>query len=148
VIVYRICSVKYPNNDGEGAKRYGGRWNNVGTPMLYCAETVSLCALEVLAHSAALPQNMISIAAEIPDDLILTILLPDKIPPDWNSNVPSSSTKNIGTTWARSGVSVAFIVPSVIVPDERNVLINPLHPDFARIGFSSPKPFVFDQRLK
>jgi RES domain-containing protein len=148
VIVYRISSAKYPNNDGEGASINGGRWNRKGTPLLYCAATVSLCALEVLANNAALPQNMVSIAAEIPVDLLLMAVLPDKLPPDWNSAVHSSSTQDIGTKWARAKGSVAIMVPSVIVPEERNYLINPLHPDFARINFSAPKPFVFDPRLK
>jgi RES domain-containing protein len=116
--------------------------------MLYCASTVSLCELEVLAHSSVLPRNTVSISADIPVDLLLTALLPDKLPPDWNSAVHSSSAKDIGTRWAKSNVSVAIMVPSVIVPDESDYLVNPLHPDFARIKFSSPKPFVFDSRLK
>jgi RES domain-containing protein len=148
VIVYRICQAKYPNNDGEGAKLYGGRWNHKGTSMLYCAGTISLCALEVLANSAALPQNRVSISAEMPDDLVLMTLLPDKLPSDWNAPVHSTSTQDTGTQWALSDGSVALIVPSAIVPDEDNVLINPLHPDFSRIKFSAPKPFIFDPRLK
>ncbi len=116
--------------------------------MLYCAATISLCALEVLANNAALPKDMVSIAAETPDDIVPETLDPSKIPSDWNTPVPSASTKNIGTQWTLFGKSVAFIVPSVIVPDEKNVLINPAHPDFARINFSAPKTFVFDPRLK
>jgi RES domain-containing protein len=116
--------------------------------MLYCAATVSLCALEILANSAAIPNNTVSISAEIPVDLLVVVLLPDKLPPDWNSPVHPSSTRDLATRWARSNGSVAMMVPSVIVPDESNYLINPLHPDFARIKFSAPKPFVFDPRLK
>jgi RES domain-containing protein len=147
VIVYRICSAKYPKNDGEGAKLYGGRWNHKGTPMLYCASTLSLCALEVLAHSGALPQNMVSISAELPVVSSMA-LLQDKLPADWNAIVPPPSTKDIGTRWAISNGSLSITVPSSIVPDEDNVLINPLHPEFSRIKFSAPKLFIFDSRLK
>lgn len=116
--------------------------------MLYCAKALSVCMLEVLAHSAILPKDTVSISADIPVDLPLMAFLPDKLPPDWNSAVHSSSTKDLGTRWAKSNASVAIVVPSIIVPDESNYLINPLHPDFARINFSAPKRFVFDPRLK
>jgi RES domain-containing protein len=148
VIVYRICSAKYPNNDDEGAKLYGGRWNHKGTPMLYCALTLSACMLENLVHSSALPQDKVAIAAEIPDDVALVAMDSNNLPSDWNTAAHSASTQDVGTNWARSGASVALFVPSAIVSGERNVLINPLHPDFARINFGAPNPFAFDPRLK
>jgi RES domain-containing protein len=148
VTVYRICSSAYPKNDGEGSRLYGGRWNHKGTPLLYCGSTVSLCALEVLANSEKLPKNMVVIAAEIPDDIEIPAATFDDIPADWNVPMPSTSTKNFGTGWAKMQRHLAFSVPSVIVPDERNYLINPLHSDFPKIKFSAPKPFVFDPRLK
>jgi len=74
--VYRICKVKYPANDGEGARRAGGRWNHRGTLVLYCGATASLCALELLAHSAMLPTEMIVVQARVPknqDSLFLRL---------------------------------------------------------------------------
>jgi RES domain-containing protein len=56
----RICKAKYPENDGEGARLHGGRWNHKVTPMIYCGQTASLAALEVLANSAGLPSNMVN----------------------------------------------------------------------------------------
>jgi RES domain-containing protein len=70
------------------------------------------------------------------------------LPADWNAPVPSSITKDLGSTWAKLKTSLAISVPSAVVPDERNYLINPLHPDFVQLRFSAPKPFVFDPRLK
>jgi RES domain-containing protein len=148
VIVYRICSAKYPNNDGEGAKLYGGRWNHKGTPMLYCAETLSACVLENLVHSSVLPQNKVAISAEIPDGVALMAKDSSNLPSNWNSPAHIASTQDIGTNWVLSLASVALFVPSAIVSHERNVLINPLHPDFARIKFGAPNPFAFDPRLK
>lgn len=146
--VYRICSSKYPNNDGEGARLYGGRWNHKGTPLLYFASTISLCALEVLANSEKLPVNMVAVAAEIPDEVLIEEYSEADLPPDWNVPLAPSSAKGFGTRWAKLNQSLVMAVPSAIVPDERNYLVNPLHPDFGRIRFSPPKPFLFDPRLK
>jgi RES domain-containing protein len=73
-------------------------------------------------------KNMAVIAAEIPDDIEIPAATFDDIPADWNAPMPSTSTKNFGTGWAKMQRHLAFSVPSVIVPDERNYLINPLHP--------------------
>jgi RES domain-containing protein len=116
--------------------------------MLYCAMTLSACMLENLVHSSALPKNRVAIAAEIPDGVALVAMDSSNLPSDWNSPAHLSSTQDIGTNWARSGTSVVLFVPSAIVFHERNVLINPLHRDFARIKFGAPNPFAFDPRLK
>jgi RES domain-containing protein len=91
---------------------------------------------------------MIIIAAEIPGSLAIPAYTVVDLPTDWNAPVPSSLTKDLGTTWAKVKTSLAICVPSAVVPDERNYLINPLHPDFVQVRFSAPKPFVFDPRLK
>lgn len=146
--VYRICRAKYPYNDGAGAALYGGRWNHKGTPLLYCGATLSLCALEVLANSDALPAGMVSIQVDVPDDISIQTLGDSDLPLDWDAAVAPHSTKNIGTVWANNKTSLLLSIPSVIVPDERNYLINLLHPDFPKIKFGAPKPFIFDPRLK
>lgn len=91
---------------------------------------------------------MVSIAAEIPNRVSIPAHTEADLPIGWNAPVPLAWTKDLGTTWAKLRSSLAIAVPSVIVPDERNCLINPLHPEFALIQFSPPKPFVFDPRLK
>jgi RES domain-containing protein len=146
--IYRICSAKYPTNDGEGARRNAGRWNHKGTPLLYCAATASLCALEILAHSAGLPVEMVVIEAEFPDSLPVETLLDADLPSSWNDPVAPSSTKDIGSRWAVAKSAAILSVPSAVVPRDRNYLVNPLHPDFPKIRFSAPVPFVFDPRLK
>lgn len=145
--IYRIGPSKYPKNDGEGARLYGGRWNHKGTAVLYCTATTSLCALEVLANSAALPIDMVVIAADVPDDLTIEVTAEADLPPDWNASIAPESTKDIGSRWVSSDTTAILSVPSAIVPQERNYLLNPLHPDFAKIDFRAPVPFVFDPRL-
>ncbi|HXM43415.1 MAG TPA: RES domain-containing protein [Bryobacteraceae bacterium] len=144
----RICKAKYPANDGEGARVHGGRWNHKGTPMIYCGQTASLAALEVLATSAGLPSNMVIIQAWIPDTMKIKKLQRADLPGDWNSAVPSDSTRDIGTDWAASMETAVLSVPSAVVDREKNYLINPRHRDFGLITFSAPEPFNFDPRLK
>ena len=146
--VYRICKAKYPANDGEGARRAGGRWNHKGTAMLYCGATASLCALELLAHSAMLPADMIVVQARVPKSLSMQTVEESDLPPNWSSPTPSKKTQDLGTDWVRSRATAVLSVPSVIIPSERNYLLNPAHPDFARIRFFPPRPFRFDRRLK
>ena len=116
--------------------------------MLYCAATASLCALEVLAHSAMLPVDMIVVEARIPSSLSIQALEESDLPPDWTSPVPSTKTQDLGTDWIRTAATAVLSVPSVVVPSERNYLLNPAHPDFAKIRFFPPRPFAFDRRLR
>ncbi len=116
--------------------------------MLYCGATASLCALEVLAHSAMLPAGMIVVQARIPNNLIIQTIEESDLPPSWSSPLPSKKTQDLGMEWIKSGAAAVLSVPSVIVPSERNYLLNPAHPDFSRIRFFPPRPFTFDRRLK
>jgi RES domain-containing protein len=116
--------------------------------MLYCAATASLCALEILAHSGGLPTGMIVIEARVPDALPMWILRDIDLPVDWNASVAPDTTKDLGTKWAAEKSTAILSVPSALVPGERNYLLNPAHPDFEKIVFSPPQPFVFDPRLK
>ena len=116
--------------------------------MLYCGATASLCALEVLAHSALLPADMIVVQARIPNSLTIQTVEESDLPSSWSSPKVSKKTQDLGTDWIRTGATAVLSVPSVIVPSERNYLLNPAHPDFARIRFFVPRPFAFDRRLK
>jgi RES domain-containing protein len=78
--VYRICKAKYPANDGAGARRAGGRWNHKGTAVLYCGATAFLCALELLAHSAVLPTDMIVVQARVPKSISMRTVEESDLP--------------------------------------------------------------------
>ena len=116
--------------------------------MLYCGATASLCALEVLAHSAMLPTDMVVVQARIPNRLSIRTVEETDLPPNWSRPIPTKKTQDLGTDWVKSGATAVLSVPSVIVPSERNYLLNPAHPDFARIRFFPPRPFTFDSRLR
>jgi RES domain-containing protein len=91
---------------------------------------------------------MVSIEAAVPDSMSILAIKDIDLPPDWDAPMAPTSTKDIGTKWTLSGVSVVLSVPSVVVHQERNFILNPKHPDFSKITFSAPRPFVFDPRLK
>ena len=132
---------------GEGAAKFGGRWNLKGVAMVYTSATRSLAALEILVHLN--PRTKIRyefFRAEFDDGLVETL---DRaaLPPDWNIEPPSRSTGQIGKDWTHQARSAILAVPSIIVPDETNYLLNPAHPDFKLIKIGKPEPFDFDQRL-
>ena len=133
---------------GDGARAYGGRWNRPGVPMVYAAQTRALAALEALAHFAGAERRIefVAFAIDIPDALARS-LDASELPPDWRSEEPRASTQQIGSAWQEGGRSVALIVPSVLIPQELCVLLNPEHPDTRKVMVSYPEPFTFDERL-
>jgi len=132
---------------GEGAARLGGRWNSPGTRVVYASGSLSLAMLEIMVHLddyATLVDSYSFIPLEIPSQLIRNV---DKGPPGWRSNPPSAASQRVGDAWASSLQSAVLSVPSVLAPQERNYLLNPLHPDFSRIRVGKPRPLPFDRRL-
>jgi len=147
MIIYRLGSPLYPANDGLGSSLYGGRWNHKGTPVIYAAASRALCALEVLANSDGLAASYVVIPFEILDTDIKRIT-PADLPQGWNASPPPNFTREIGTEWAQSMSSLILEVPSSIVPQESNYLLNPLHPNFLHVRVLDAEPFHFDARLR
>ena len=133
---------------GEGARAYGGRWNFPGVPMVYAAHTRALAALESLAHFGGSERRMefVTFEIEIPDKVAIQVET-RALPRHWRSDEPRASTQGLGSGWQRSGRSAALVVPSVLVPQEYCVLLNPEHPDTELIMVMYPEPFTFDARL-
>ena len=131
---------------GRAARRWPLESQRNGNVVLRA--TASLCALDVLAHSAMLPTDMIVVQARIPNSIPIQTVEESDLLPNWSSPRPSKKTQDLGTDWIKSKASAVLSVPSVIVPSERNYLLNPAHPDFARIRFYPPRPFTFDRRLR
>ncbi|HRI16805.1 MAG TPA: RES family NAD+ phosphorylase [Verrucomicrobiota bacterium] len=135
--------------DGLGAQRTGGRWNSPGVRLVYAAENLSLAQLEVLVHferTSALGRYAL-IVARFPASLVLRMEDQFATPADWASRPPSRSTQLIGDRWVRDQASAILSVPTVISPGERNLLFNPLHPDFSQVVLDPPVRFQFDGRL-
>lgn len=147
MIVYRIGSRRYPANDGAGSAKFGGRWNHKGTPIIYAAESRALCALEILANNRELANDYIAVPIEIPDDMPHTIMSIEDLPQGWNSPEHSNQTRDVGAAWVTAQKTAVLVVPSAVLPRERNYLLNPRHPEFKRIVFHEAEAFYFDERL-
>jgi len=151
MLVWRLVKVRHGAAPlaGEGARRFGGRWNHKGTRMVYAAGSQSLAILECLVHLelSEAPADLQAIALEIPDALARRVLAPGDLPPDWRAIPGPESLKALGTLWARDAREAVLVVPSAIIPEEVNVLLNPDHPDFALLTARPPVPFAFDPRL-
>jgi len=149
--VFRLMKARFSSTalDGSGAKAYGGRWNSKGIAMIYTSDCVSLSALELLVHlhrAEVLNQYQL-ITLQIPDDGVMS-LDESALPDDWRQDPPSSTTARIGDEWSKSLQSIALAVPSAIVPQQHNILLNPTHGEFNSIvSEASNEPFDFDPRL-
>jgi RES domain-containing protein len=130
---------------GEGARIAAGRWNSRGTGAVYLSATISLAALETLEHAgraaAAIPYSLIRV--DFPDEVVVETLALERLPANWRGQPPPESTRRIGSEWIARGTAVALRVPSVIVPEEWNLLLNPAHPDFRRLIIARPQTFRF-----
>jgi RES domain-containing protein len=146
---WRIVKEKYLASafTGEGAADYAGRWNLPGTRMAYTSESQALAALELLVHLNP-PVFFKYKAIRIQfDESLVERLSPEELPAEWQAEPPSLLTQRLGSRWASGARSVALAVPSAIIPEEVNFLINPLHPDFSRIKIEPAVDFAFDARL-
>ena len=147
-ICYRLSDPRYPDLDGVWASMYPGRWNALGTRVVYAGATFAGAVLEALAHAGIgrLPPREWR-RIEIPVGTVVTDVDGRNVP-DWAAPECHSS-QAFGTAWVTAGTSVALFVPSKPgAPVEQSVILNPAHPDFARLLISAPQPYVWDSRFR
>lgn len=148
--VYRLAKEQYIHDLSDtGARLYGGRWNKKGTPLLYASEHCSLAVLELLVHTphTLLPTEISLLKLSIGNDSTIASFGRDDLPDNWRQYPAPDTLAEIGTKWANSNRNVAIKVPSVVAPDEWNVLLNPNHPNFQKISIESVSPFKIDSRF-
>jgi RES domain-containing protein len=136
---------------GAGAKATGGRWNQAGAPMIYASESRALACLETIVHlnGGGLPLNRYLVRIDLVDAAWASAatLDPSRLV-GWDAEPAGRASIRYGTDWLRSARSLLLFVPSVIVPEERNILINPLHPDIAAVGATKIRRWTYDPRLR
>ena len=150
--VYRISTCKYINDlGGTGAALYGCRWNPVSFPLLYTSGSISLACLEYLAHNFQILKTVEVCMAviEIPSSLSIEEVPASDLPEQWSNKLhPPLYTQYIGKRFIEKGEHPLLKVPSAIVPQEFNYLINPAHPEHKLIYIADEvKPFQVDERL-
>ncbi|GAB3956203.1 RES family NAD+ phosphorylase [Spirosoma harenae] len=148
MLVYRITRSIYA--DRLVASGGAARWNTRGQFVIYTAATRALACLENVVHRSGegLLSDFRVMIIEIPDTLNVERILPENLPADWFEFRQYDVCQRIGGEWLRSGRTAVLNVPSAIIPNESNYLLNPAHPDFAQIQLIHTEPFTFDPRIK
>lgn len=148
LICYRIGDPEgqHPIYDSEGARLYPGRWNTAQSPVIYTSEHYSTAMLEKLVHSSSvLPPNQHYIRITIPNGVSYEMFQPERHP-GWDAKI-EDICKAFGNDWYEEARSALLLVPSIPARLERNILINPRHPDAASISHELPEPIWWDARL-
>jgi RES domain-containing protein len=149
VTAWRIVKEKYIGNafTGEGAARGGGRWNSVGSRIVYTSSSLALATLEALAHLPSYKQleqyQCISISFDE-----AWIFTPDELPDGWDLVPPTTISQSFGDQWLSRGEHAVLSLSSKIIPGESNLLINPNHPDFRNMVVGGPLDYPYDSRLE
>jgi RES domain-containing protein len=148
MMVYRICNSMYADDiSGTGAKLFGARWNSKGIEMLYVTEHISLAALEMLVHNQfkdfSIELSLLNIF--IPESAEIKEIKTSKLKTNWIEDI--SYTRFIGDEFINSKNAAVLQVPSAVITEENNFLINPLHPDFKKIKINTVQHFRTDKRL-
>ncbi len=135
--------------DGEGARQFGGRWNRLGTRVVYASATLSLAALEFFVNldRDTEPDQLVAISADTPDDMRIEYIEVSDLPKNWRSYPVTEELQDLGTAWMASASTAMLVVPSAVIPEERNYLLSPAHPDFKRFRLNKPEAFHFDPRM-
>jgi RES domain-containing protein len=151
VIVWRICRKPFSTEPlaGKGGAVAAGRWHSRGTRIVYTSATLSLAALELLvnAETDLVPSDLVSIKIEVPDDIETTEVTTARLPTNWHHTPAPAALQELGEKWIRRAKTALLRVPSAVIPEERNYLINPAHPDVSRISIAEIRDFVLDSRL-
>ena len=150
MLVYRLASRKYARDTtGEGARLNGGRWNHIGTPCLYASESRALAILEYSANIElfSIPRALCLVTFDMPEDSLWECKIPS-LPGNWTQAPAPTETKDFGTKLLSAVAHLVIKIPSAIVPQEFNYLINPLHPAMAKVRIAEAVDFVYDIRIK
>ncbi len=146
--VFRICNPKFSADlSGTGAKLYGGRWNSKGVAMLYTSAHISLSVLEMLVNNQftdfAVDLNLLHIA--FTDNIDIKEVKNNKLKKDWPTDF--GYTRFMGDQFVKAGTHAILKVPSAVIKDEYNFILNPQHVDFKKIKITHTVPFSTDKRL-
>jgi len=147
MLVYRLSTREHAKKlDGKGAELYGGRWNTKGNPVIYGAAFRSLAVLEYRVNNPHPVKGLVMVTIQIPETGIQKINI-KSLPKNWQMYSYQSPTTAIGDKFLKAKKNLSLMVPSAVVPQEHNILINPLHPDISTVKILNEQPFLIDQRM-
>jgi RES domain-containing protein len=147
--IWRLSLARYAADafSGRGGMMVAARWHPIGTSLVYTSGSLALAALEFFVNwnRRSAPEPLVAIPVDIPD--AVSRIEQKRMPADWRLHPVPKSTQKIGAEWIKSGASAILVVPSVIVPQEKNLLLNPNHADFKKLHLGKPEAFSFDPRM-
>lgn len=149
--LWRISSRgRAPDLVGEGSRLFGGRWNSRGTPVVYSASSISLAILESFVHfdPQHAPADAVLIAIDVPARARSESIDQNDLPQNWIQYPAPPELAALGDRWAWSASSLILKVPSAVVPEEFNILLNPLHRGISKCTAQIVRPFQYDHRMK
>ncbi|AHG62506.1 RES family NAD+ phosphorylase [Advenella mimigardefordensis] len=147
---WRVAKAKRATDlSGHGAAIEGGRWNDIDVPAVYMGMSPAICALETFVHTSARPNTPLKITCfELPNDPSLYLEVKSQmLPIGWASMPADRASMSFGTKWLKCGSQLGLIVPSVVLPLERNIVLNPLHPAIASVQVLKVYDFAYDERM-
>ena len=139
MLAWRLCREPFADLGGEGARLYGGRWNSPGRALVYTASTAALAVLEIRVHLDLPPELL-------PDDYVLVTIDVNDLPVEDVVGTPAVP-QGFGDAWIHEQRTPVLRVPSAIVPESPNLLLNPAHPAAVGAFIVGKRRFEFDRRL-
>ena len=151
-LVWRLSPPAYAETlDGEGNRIFGARWNSPGRGVVYTCDTLSLCVLETYVHFPSAQREVIpdyeAVQISIPDDAGTRLIQAKEFEDLLETDDPMTAFREIGNNWLAAARDLALIAPSVVVPEDMNVMLNPTHPRMKDVRIARRRRFRFDPRL-
>lgn len=149
MVVWRLCREEYADLSGLGASLYGGRWNSPGHPVVYTASSLALAFVEIIPglRKDSIPKGFVSLYINIKGNVSTKEIMLDEFPPHWEKEKARHWFVETGNQWLQNRRELLLVVPSAIIPEEKNILINPLHPEIGNVEITTMKPFSVDPRF-
>lgn len=147
--VWRLCHEEYTDLSGIGASLYGGRWNSPGHAVVYTTSSLALAFVEIIPslRKNVIPKSYVSLYINIDDAVSQKEIKRDDFPLDWKEEKTRNWFIETGDQWLKERKELLLIVPSVIIPEEKNILINPHHPEMTKVETETVKPFTVGPRF-
>lgn len=148
--VWRLTRPEFARRlDGAGNRETGARWNSPGAGVVYTSRALSLCVLETIVHlpSIRFVRGLVATRIYVPDDAGVEVVTAAELPRDLVSPEAAAWLRRRGDHWLAAGTALALVAPSVVVPQEHNVMINPQHPQANRVRVEEETPFGLGPRL-
>ena len=146
---WRLCKEEYADLSGIGASLYGGRWNSPNNPVIYTASSLALAFVEIIPglRKGIIPKGYVSLQTDIEDYVSKKEISFENFPSGWREGKEAKWFIEVGDSWLQEKKELLLIVSSSIIPEEKNILINPHHPEINLVEIINIKPFTVDNRF-